>query len=291
MRPRALFVGLCTFDIIQSVARMPGPNEKVTALQQATAAGGPATNAAVTFAFLGGQATLVTGIGDHPLALGMHADLRQAGVTVIDVAAGDDAPPAVSSIIVTQGTGERSVVSANAAGRHLEPPLALDGLIEAASAVLIDGHHPALASAAARIAHARNRPCILDGGSWKPNTADLLPHVDIAICSADFRPPGIAPDAGVLDVLHDAGIPWAAVTNGPRPIRWAGPAARGEVPVPAVAVADTLGAGDIFHGAFTHAIANGRPVNADAISAALRFAAEVAATSCRTFGTRTWMKP
>jgi sugar/nucleoside kinase (ribokinase family) len=282
---------LCTFDIIQSVARMPGRNEKVTALQQVTAAGGPATNAAVAFAFLGGQATLVTGAGDHPLAQGMHADLRQAGVTVIDAAAGDPAPPAVSSIIVIRGSGERSVVSTNAAGRGLQPPPGLDDLIGEASAVLIDGHHPALASAAARTARARGRLCILDGGSWKPNTADLLPYVDIAICSADFRPPGARAPADTLDALLDAGISWAAVTDGPRPVRWAGPGARGEVPVPPVAVADTLGAGDIFHGAFTHAIAGRHPVSAGAFGAALRVAAGVAAASCRAFGTRAWMEP
>ena len=318
--PRALFAGLCTLDIIQGVTRMPGRNEKVTARRQVIAAGGPATNAAVTFAFLGGQATLLTGVGGHPLALGMHADLRQAHVTLIDVAGDDDAPPAVSSIIVTQGTGDRCVVSTNAAGRDVRPPpavgstvgSALGDLVEAADVVLIDGHHPALALAAARLARARGRPCILDGGSWKAHTPDLLPHVDIAICSADFRPPGLATNADVLDALLDEGVRWAAVTDGPRPVRWACGAsgggasggvasggARGEVPVPAVDAADTLGAGDIFHGAFAHAIAGVAmagltrdgvaTAGPESFSSGLRFAALVAAHSCRTFGTRSWM--
>jgi sugar/nucleoside kinase (ribokinase family) len=238
--PRALFAGLCTFDLIQSVDRIPGQNEKVTALDQAVAAGGPATNASVTFAFLGGHATLVTGIGRHALAQGIRADLAETDVEVIDVAEANGSPPAVSSIVVTQGSGDRRVVSLNAAGRLLEPPASLDALAGQAAAILIDGHHPKLAINAARAARRLGRLCVLDGGSWKGNTTDLLPYIDIAICSADFHPPGTNSGDKILDYLLDHGIRWAAVTNG-------------------------------------------------AFGEALRFAGELAAHSCRTFGTRTWM--
>ena len=287
--PSALFVGLCTLDIVQAVARMPGQNEKVTALRQSVAAGGPATNASAAFACLGGRATLLTGAGRHPLADGVRADLDRAGVTVIDAAADDEAPPAVSSILVTEGSGDRCVVSVNAAGRGLRPPSDLGALVDDARAVLIDGHHPALALAAARAARARGRLCVLDGGSWKDNTADLLPYVDVAVCSADFRPPGV-PAAGVLDYLADRGIGWAAVTDGAKPVAWAGGGQRSTSAVPSVPVADTLGAGDIFHGAFTYSIGKQGAVDPDSFGAAIRFGARVAAFSCRYFGTRSWMR-
>jgi len=293
--PAALFAGLCTFDLIQAVARLPGPNEKVTAARQLTAAGGPATNAGVTFAFLGGQATLLTGVGRHALAAGMRADLQDAGVRLVDAAEADDSPPAVSSIFVTQGTGDRCVVSRNASGQALDPPPDLAALVDEVQAVLVDGHHPALAVAAARAARDRRRPCVLDGGSWKPVTTGLLPYVDIAVCSADFRPPGqqVASAAGTLDYLLDSGVRWAAVTDGPRPVRWASHARGGQpdipVPVPVTGVADTLGAGDVFHGAFTYAIAARPRLSDSEIATALRFAASVAAHSCQTFGTRAWM--
>lgn len=269
---------------------MPGPNEKVTALRQAVAAGGPATNAAMTFACLGGHATLLTGVGTHPLAHGMRADLAQAGVRLIDAAEADDTAPAVSSIIVTQGTGDRSVVSMNATDTLLPPPPSLDRLVDEAWCVLIDGHHPALALAAARAARTRGRPCILDGGSWKGNSADLLPYVDIAVCSADFRPPGVTSTAGVLDFLVDSGTSWVAITDGAAPITWAGGGKRGEIPVPAADLVDTLGAGDVFHGALAYALAGAVTADAHSFSLALQFAAVVASYSCQTFGTRTWME-
>jgi sugar/nucleoside kinase (ribokinase family) len=297
-KPRALFAGLSTLDIVQVVARMPGPNEKTTALRQSVSAGGPAANASVTFACLGGQATLVTGIGRHPLADGVHADLTRAGVTVIDAGTGDDLPPPVSSVTITEQSGDRSVVSSNAVGRRIHPPTNLAALVDEAQAVLIDGHHPALALAAAQAASISGRPCVLDGGSWKDNTADLLPYIHMAVCSADFRPPGTTDPASVLDFLADEGIGWAAVTGGPSPVSWAGPRTRGEIPVPTVRVSDTLGAGDIFHGAFLHAIVqrsvlnhgalDDRAITEDSFTAALGFAAGVASYSCQYFGTRTW---
>lgn len=286
----ALFAGLCTFDLIQAVSRVPGQNEKVTALEQAVAAGGPATNASVTFAFLGGQATLITGIGCHPLSQGMRADLEAAGVTVVDASPSDDSPPAVSSIVVTAGSGDRRVVSLNAAGRMLTPPDGLDEAVGRASAVLVDGHHPQLALAAARAARERGRPCVLDGGSWKPNTADLLPYVDIAACSADFRPPGAEGTAEILDYLIDHGVKWAAVTDGANPVCWAGAGARSAIATPKVKVADTLGAGDVFHGALVHSISGAEIIDESLFRSSLEFSAKVAAHSCRTFGTRAWMR-
>ena len=288
-QPRALFVGLCTLDIIYSVTHVPTANEKMTALRQTVAAGGPATNAAVTFAHLGGHATLITGIADHPLTAGMRADLGHTGVFLMDVSGGDSEAPPISSIMVTSESGERAVVSLNATGRTVTPPTQLDALASASRTVLIDGHHPELALAAARIGREHGQLCILDGGSWKENTHDLLSYIDIAVCSADFHPPGISTADDTLDYLLDNGVKWAAITNGAGPITWASVGKRAEVPVPEVKVVNTLGAGDIFHGAFTHAICEAHNVNAASFVFALQQGAKVAAHACRYFGTRAWM--
>jgi sugar/nucleoside kinase (ribokinase family) len=114
--------------------------------------------------------------------------------------------------------------------------------------------------------------------------------VDIAVCSADFRSPGTEGAGEVLDYLLGRGVRWAAVTDGARPITWAASGSRGEIDVPAVDVTDTLAAGDIFHGAIAHAIAGAGTLDEPLFTSALRFAAELAAHSCRTFGTRSWMK-
>src|SRR5262249_7290547 len=70
-----------------------------------------------------------------------------------------------------------------------------------------------------------------------------------------------------------------AVTQGPRDVLWREGAALRRSPVFAVEAIDTLGAGDVFHGAFTLALVEGRDV-----VAALRFAAAAAGLKCTRLG-------
>jgi len=289
-RPTGLFVGLCTLDVIQLVDHAPGANEKLTARDQVVAAGGPAANAAVTFAHLGGTARLLTAIGSHPLGVGAKADLRALGVTVTDLAVDSTQPPAVSSVLVTASTGERAVASTNATRHRLTPPDDLDALVAACDIVEFDGHHMELAVAAARAARTAGRTTVFDGGSWKPGTEDLLPFIDVAVCSSDFHPPGTHTPADTLRFLREYGVARSAVSGGADPIAWTAPDAEGAVEVPPVRVADTLGAGDVLHGALAHHLAlQDRPTPED-FAEALRAAATVASRSCASFGTRAWMR-
>ncbi|MFG2460321.1 PfkB family carbohydrate kinase [Streptomyces sp. NPDC048523] len=289
-RPEGLFVGLCTVDVVQLVDHVPGSDEKLTSHQQVVAAGGPAANAAVAFSHLGGAAGLLTGIGSHPLGVAVATELRNLGVRVRDLAADSAEPPAVSSILVTESTGDRAVASTNARGFRLTPPDDLEALVAACDIVQFDGHHMELATVTARAARAAGRRTVLDGGSWKPGTEELLPSIDVAVCSADFRPPGTNTPADVLRFLREHGVVWSAVSRGGRPIEWAGPEGTGTVEVPAVRVADTLGAGDVLHGALTHRLATQGHLTPYDFVEALRAAAGVASRACASFGTRAWLQ-
>jgi sugar/nucleoside kinase (ribokinase family) len=126
----------------------------------------------------------------------------------------------------------------------------------------------------------------LDGGSWKEGMLDLLPLVDTAICSADFRAPGHATEDALAGFLHSCGIARVAITRGANGIRYYEGTAAGEIPVPQVEAVDTTGAGDILHGAFCYASCQPGAT----FRGALEWAAQVASESCRHFGTRQWMK-
>ncbi|WP_372667340.1 PfkB family carbohydrate kinase [Amycolatopsis kentuckyensis] len=266
---KVLLAGLCTVDVVQRVGELPAPGEKVQSLRVDVAAGGPATNAAVTAAALGAEATLLTVLGAHPLAALARADLEACGVRLIDLAPSLDEPPPVSAVAVRDRDGERTVVSRNAGERHFHVKAALPE----ADVVLLDGHYPELALAVARGAQA---PVVLDAGSWKPVLDELLPLVDVAACSAHFT----APEPG----LHARGVPTVITTAGPGPVRWStADGGSGEVPVADVEARDTLGAGDVWHGAFAVAVAR-EPTVTDRI----RFANEVAAERVRHVGPRSW---
>jgi sulfofructose kinase len=144
-------VGLCTVDLVQRVAALPAPGEKVQASSVELAAGGPAANAAVAVAALGGTARLATVLGSHPLAQLAARDLAACGVETTDVLPYRVAPPAVSAVSVREADGERTVVSHNAAGVAATAEVDLAG----AGCLLLDGHHPDLALRAARAAGSR----------------------------------------------------------------------------------------------------------------------------------------
>jgi sugar/nucleoside kinase (ribokinase family) len=301
VRRAGLFVGLSTLDIVYRVAAAPGRDEKVRATGQELAAGGPVANAAVTFAALGGEATLVTVLGRHLLAGQIAAELESRGVTVVDATPDRTEPPAVSSAYVVEATGERSLVSVNAAGADPPPPGELMAMAAGVPVVLLDGQHPRLARAAASAARSAGRLVILDGGSWKPALPDLLPLVDVAACSASLQVPGTGSVEESAAALRERyGVPLVAVTAGPDPVRWWLHGETGAVPVPRVQAQDTLGAGDAFHGALAWALApaSRRPATArpgvvlrerERLVGALEFAVGVAAVRCETAGPRRWL--
>ncbi len=279
-----LFAGLSTIDLIYRIPGPPAPNSKNAAASQMVFAGGPATNAAITFSILGGRARLVSALGRHPLTSVPRAEFDTYRVAFADLAPEFDGVPPVSSILVTENTGDRIVVSANAQAlahhpRAL-PPLDLTGI----EFVLFDGHHFDVLAPLLRQARGFGIPTILDGGSWKPALASSIGDFSIVIASSNFLPPSCASHEDVLAFLRNAGVPQIAITRGEQPILAEAGGSVHEIPVPRVEAIDTLGAGDIFHGAFCAAFHRDR----DRFTEALRFAARVAALSTTVRGTRAW---
>ena len=193
-RPRrvtALLVccGLATLDVVQVVDRLPAADEKIVARSLDVTFGGPAANAAATAAALGVRTVLVTALGTGPVADLVRSGLAAAGVEVVDLLDGPGTP-AVSTVLVTRGTGERAVVSVNAVGvPDLSARARALGVHADATTLLVDGHHLGAARVLAADAAARGVPVLLDGGSWKPGLDELLAAVDHAVLSADFRLP------------------------------------------------------------------------------------------------------
>lgn len=318
-----LFFGLSTVDIVHYVERDPQANEKATALSTCVFCGGPAANAAITFARLGGRAEFISWVGTHPVAAVVHDELAQYGVVLHDLqnlngaaesqhsgaqtAAqnGDDGrtrqdePPVVASAIVNVSNGDRTVVGVKPQAQR-EVRTALPEPSARPDVVLLDSYFNAQARSYALWARRNGVPVVLDGGSWKESLPDVLPLVDYAICSERFRAPGCDTTHATARFLFAQGVAVVCFTRGEKPILVFERGLHGTpednqssdlrhaerfVDVPAVtAVRDTLAAGDIFHGAFCYYLVHGKG-NLDAV---LSRAAEVAARSVQVHGPRNW---
>lgn len=279
-----IFVGLSTIDIVYAVDEFPAANTKVAAHSQNVFVGGPATNAAVTFAHLGGEAALVSAVGRNVLANVVREELQKHSIQLFDLSPEFEEAPALSSVFVDR-RGSRNVVSANAT-RIAIPAAKVDSSVcEQARIILVDGHLMQACQAWASTAKARGKPVVFDGGSWKDGTQELLKSVQTAICSSDFVPPDCTSRDEVFAYLKSHGVVNIAITDGPEAIHFVSGQSSGTIGVPQVEVVDTMGAGDILHGAYCHFAAAGC-----GFIESLAEGAKVASESCRYAGTREWMK-
>ena len=187
----AVFVGLTTIDLNYGLDGFPGENEKWAARSQEVHCGGPATNAAITYAFLGGTATLASAIGTHPLCSIIRDELEQFGIALQDIAPASAEVPAVSSVLVNLRNGTRTVASGHATRTQVPSEALACRVLDGVALLLVDGHQMACGIRAAAEAKARGIPVVLDCGSWKESMEELLAHVQYAICSEHFTPPGI----------------------------------------------------------------------------------------------------
>jgi sugar/nucleoside kinase (ribokinase family) len=278
--PDCIFLGRATLDLLYLVEQFPTEDTKTMAGRFLAQAGGPALNAAIAFAFLGGKPLLVSAIGNGPWADMVKTELQTYGVPYSDIGAAEFAPP-VSSVVINARSGSRTIFNAPAA----PVTTAVEAVPVQSPLVLVDGFYTAELGGWVRGLAAGGATVCLDGGSWKADTKELLSLVSIAICSERFHPPGTENCCEVLRYLAGSGIRRAAITRGAAEILGLEDGREFRVEMEPAAAVDTLGAGDILHGAFCRSF-----LSTGNFEESLRQSSRIATLSCRFFGAREWMR-
>lgn len=283
---RALFIGLNTIDMQFFVEEFPRENSKIKAHNNEVAPGGPATNAAIACAFLGAETTLVTPIGKHSLSRFIEEDISRHKVKLIDPIKNIESKPVFASIITNEINGERTIFSYHPQKNQQQLLQEIElGDLKQFDIAMFDGFYPEFSTLLAQQLKQSGVTTVLDGGSWKPGIEDLLPHIDFAICSNDFIIPQTNNVIERANRLFEYGIKSIAFTRGKSSIlSFHNDITLKKIEVPKISARDTLGAGDIFHGAFCYYYAF-QPN----FEQALKNAASIAAISCKYRGTRSWM--
>ena len=263
-----LSVGMAVADFVFRVRTIPSRPEKYRARSLETVVGGPAANAAIAVARLGGRAVLATRLGDDAVADTVRIGLEAEGVECRIRRRGRS--PVSAAMI--DASGERQVV--NFPGEALaEAAGTLDGI--APAAVLADVHWTQAALAGLALARSRGVPGVVD--AEPPATEAVLE----AASHVAFSRAGLAAFTGIGDketALADAGRrlrAWVCVTDGAESVSYVSGDDVKTVPAFPVRAVDTLGAGDVWHGAFALHLAEGAGE-----AAAVRFANAAAALKC-----------
>ena len=249
------------------------------------APGGPAANAAITHALLGGESQLMTAIGGGPWAATVRNELERLGVELIDLAEGTSYETPLTTVLVNQARATRTIVNPPQSGINLRRPERWNGgWGDPPELILTDGFHLAETLPLLRALRAGGAQICLDGGSWKPGTAELANLLSVAICSERFAVPETPAHLDATIAWFDGkSVPQIAITRGARPILGWDRGRKFEIDVRKIDAVDTTAAGDVLHGAFCFYFAQ-----TGDFEGALRIAAEVATRSCLGLGILGW---
>jgi sulfofructose kinase len=287
---RVLCVGHAVQDHVFRVPRLPTRAEKYRATGFSASGGGPAATAAVAIARLGGAARLAARVGDDAIADSIEAELRGFGVDCAGLRRCQGRHTSLSAVFVDEA-GERMIVNHTDPAMPADPAWIDDLPLEDVDAVLVDTRWPEGAARALSRARAANLPAILDADLPVPRDGGLLRHAThVAFSEPGLRDYALNDDLprALLEVARHTGA-WCAVTlggdgalvvDGRRAGRdvaggdGAGSGMQDRIPAFTVQAVDTLGAGDVWHGAFALAIAEGAgeeaAVRAAAAAAAIK---------------------
>jgi sugar/nucleoside kinase (ribokinase family) len=270
-------------DLTFRVQGVPARGSKENASHFEEICGGNSLNAAIGIARLGGRASLAGPMGDSREISSRYIfeRLAQEGIETRHIVHMRGVVTPISAIMIDP-TGERTIATFRDPELwKVKLPL-VDTLLEDCDAVLAESRCAEFCTDVCAEAVRRGMPVIVDVDRAMSLREGLLTASTHLVFSSESlrETAGIADDAVALQKIAKLTPSFLAGTRGPRGTIWLDE--RGELqetPAFPVHTVDTLGAGDIFHGAFALAI-----TETQGLVEALRFASAAAALKCTRFG-------
>src|SRR5215470_7198395 len=281
--PRILCIGIPVRDLTFRTPLVPARGSKENASHFEEICGGNSLNAAIGIVRLGGRASICGPMGDsQEIASRVIFDqLTHEGIDTTHLVHMSGLVTPLSAIIIDP-TGERTAVTFRdpELWKVKLPPA--ENLLRDCHAVLTESRCAEFCTDLCAEAVQRGIPVIVDVDRAMSLREGLLTASTHLVFSSEslLETAGISDEGAALKKIAKLTSSFLAGTRGPRGTIWLDE--HGELqeteafPVHTV---DTLGAGDIFHGAFTLAITENQ-----ALAEALRFASAAAALKCTRFG-------
>lgn len=281
--PRILCIGMPVRDLTFRIEELPARGSKVNASHFEEISGGNALNAAIGIVRLGGRASICGPMGDarETSSRYIFEKLAHEGIDTKHVVHMPGLVTPISNIMIDP-SGERTIVT------FRDPELwkvrlpDTDKLLEDCSAILTENRCAEFCTDLCAEARKRGIPVIVDVDRPMSLREGLLTASSHLVFSSEAlqATAGVSDNAQALKKIAKLTPSFLAGTRGPNGTIWLDEAQTiQETPAFPVHTVDTLGAGDVFHGAFALAITEKQNLRE-----ALRFASAAAALKCTRFG-------
>ncbi len=275
-------LGQACVDYLGRVPAYPPEDGKVELTQLAIECGGPASTAMVTLAKLGVKGSFMGSVSDDYIGNRIIDNLIQHNIdiTLLKVTPGYTSQFA---FIAISPDGARTIFWHRGTVPPLSPSDVDLSLFPSARVLHLDGLMIEASMEAARQAKAREITVVIDAGTMREGSKELVSLVDILIASETFAEPLVGRDTDprrALKALKSLGPRQVVITLGRRGS--VGLDEEGvfyEQPAFPVDAVDTTGAGDVYHGAYIYSLLNG-----SSMAECMRFAAAAAALKCGYIG-------
>lgn len=259
---------------------MPSGPSKYSARSFAESGGGGAATFAVTIARLGGQACLLTRLGDDTIGDAIIKELQHEGVDCSAIKRYAGCRSSVSAVLVDEAS-ERMIINYRDQTLPVDPTW-MPAPVDPRQVVLADSRWPEGSLHMLRLARAKGCVALLDGDVPGVSKEELQAATVIA-----FSKEGLAATVGfeglekglrAVSRLTDASL---IVTDGENGCYWLDGTVWCHIPAFPVKALDGLAAGDVFHGALALALSEHKT-----LPQALTFASAAAAIKVSRFGGR-----
>ena len=258
-----LGLGSTAVDELVTVDHFPEVDSKLRILGRERQCGGLTATALMAASRLGAQCAYAGVLGEDPDSKFVLETLRKEGVNVRFARSRAGARPVRAIIIVENRKGTRTILYDTHGVIGASPKDPPDRLIESSRVLFVDRFGMAGMIRAARIARAAGRPVVADfERTDTPRLGQILELVDHLIVSHVFASAltGSAHPAHAVKRLLARGHSVVIVTRGEQGCWYQNTHMKMSRHVPAfeVKAADTTGCGDVFHGAYAAALAEGK---------------------------------
>ena len=281
--PRILCIGMPVRDLTFRIEELPERGFKVNASHFEEICGGNALNAAIGIVRLGGRASICGPMGDvrEASAKYIFEKLAHEGIDTKHIMHMQGLVTPISNIMIDP-SGERTIVT------FRDPELwkvrlpDAGELLEDCQAILTENRCAEFCTDLCAEARRRGIPVIVDVDRTMSLREGLLTASSHLVFSSEAlqSTASVRDDAEALKKIAKFTSSFVAGTRGAQGTLWLDEQHKlRETPAFPVHTVDTLGAGDVFHGAFALAITESQD-----IPSALRFASAAAALKCTRFG-------